>query len=1004
MYENKELEIQKLFLEEATDYLNTLEDFLLAVKYTYCIEIEKINAALRAAHSIKGGAGIMGFRILSDLAHRLEDALKVLKTQNKSLEIDDQLQGVLLSSIDFLRQIVDFHSQGQSISQEWLQNHCYPVFEKLHKTLGDPVPEDATTILSAEENSQDIIPLIFQTEVEESLQRLESLLASSEASGLSEELAMMAAGLGGLGEMLQIEAFTQLCESVAYHLATTDNEEVIIKIATSALQAWRNSQALILTNQFNNLPNTIDCDLNVIASVQNRTEIEPNAGKVPVSPELDNSLDTSIFTNVSNYPEALHSEQLPVEKTLFGTEYVVEAPQQPQQPQQQQKPQQLVTPHHHSEHHENTVRIPVKQLEEINDLFSELTIERHSFDFQLVRLQKLIRNLNQRVQTLETENYALRTAYDRLVFKIPALRATKYHSKNSEENDKNTHIKSLTNKFDTLELDSYDEIHMLFQAVMETVVQIQEVVADVEVNLEDIQQVKRSFNKNSKYLQNALTQVRMRPLADIVDRFPRALRDMSVEHGKNVQLKIEGANTLIERSILESLNEPLMHMMRNAFDHGIEDPTTRIASSKSESGLIEITAKHHRNRTIITLRDDGKGIDLEQIRQKALVMGLDESLLAQATEEELLSLIFEPGFSTNEQVTSLSGRGVGMDVVRNNLKQVRGDVSVSTELGKGTTFTLSVPFTLSVARILLVECNRMLLAFPTDVVEEIFLLEENHISEVDGNEFIYWQERRLALIRLNQYLKFNCPRYDNPDLETPAVINAASVIIVKSGNQLVAVQLDRTWGEMEVAVRQVESNITLPPGFSNCTILGNGRVVPLVSINELLYWIASSEAVNSNQNSSQESIKSSLPSLRISNHSLSRNRRNTILIVDDSINVRRFLALMLEKAGYSVEQAKDGQDALDKLAAGLQVEAVICDIEMPRVDGYGFLGSIKSLKHSKDIPVIMLSSRSSNKHRQLAMQLGAVGYFSKPYNEQELLQALEQIISAPASISMLSRS
>ena len=998
MYENKELEIQKLFLEEATDYLNTLEDFLLGVKYTYSIEIEKINAALRAAHSIKGGAGIMGFRILSDLAHRLEDALKVLKTQNKSLEIDDELQGLLLSSIDFLRQIVDFHSQGQLISEEWLQNYCYPVFENLHQTLGDPVPEDATTILSTEDNSQDIIPLIFQTEVEESLQRLESLLGGGETSGLSEELAMMAAGLGGLGEMLQIEAFTQLCESVAYHLATTDNEEVIVEIANTALKAWRNSQALILTNQFNNLPNAIDCDFDVTAAIPSKAEVDTSETKVPTSPELGESLDTSIFADIINSPAPQRSENAAVEKTLFGDEDFIGTPQQPQQSQTQQ----LVTPHNHSEHHENTVRIPVKQLEEINDLFSELTIERHSFDFQLVRLQKLIRNLNQRVQTLETENYALRTAYDRLVFKIPALRATKYQSKTSEENDKHTHIKSLTNKFDTLELDSYDEIHMLFQAVMETVVQIQEVVADVEVNLEDVQQVKRSFNKNSKYLQNALTQVRMRPLSDIVDRFPRALRDMSVEHGKNVQLKIEGANTLIERSILESLNEPLMHMMRNAFDHGIEEPATRLASGKSESGVIEIAAKHHRNRTIITLRDDGRGIDLEQIRQKALAMGLDESLLAQATEEELLSLIFEPGFSTNEQVTSLSGRGVGMDVVRNNLKQVRGNVTVNTELGRGTTFTLSVPFTLSVARILLVECNRMLLAFPTDVVEEIFLLEESHISQVDGNEFVYWQDRRLALIRLNQYLKFNCPRYDNPDLETPAVINAASVIIIKSGNQLVAVQLDRTWGEMEVAVRQVESSIPLPPGFSNCTILGNGRVVPLVSINELLYWIASSEAVNNNQNASPEIASGVSPSLLLSNHSISRVRRNTILIVDDSINVRRFLALMLEKAGYSVEQAKDGQDALDKLGSGLQVEAVICDIEMPRVDGYGFLGSIKSVKESKDIPVIMLSSRSSNKHRKLAMQLGAVAYFSKPYNEQELLQALEEIIAAPASVLSMS--
>ncbi len=432
---------------------------------------------------------------------------------------------------------------------------------------------------------------------------------------------------------------------------------------------------------------------------------------------------------------------------------------------------------------------------------------------------------------------------------------------------------------------------------------------------------------------------------------------------------------------------------------------------KPEQGLIEIKASHRRDRTIITIRDDGRGISLDKIRDRALAMGLDASLLASASDEELLSLIFEPGFTTSDQVTALSGRGVGMDVVRNNLKQVRGDIKVDTKSGVGTTFTLAVPFTLSVARVLLVESNRMLLAFPTDVVSEIFLLQNEQVFAIAGNEFINWQGNMLPFIRLSSYLEFNGPRYDNPELETPPAINASSVLIIKSGNQSsVAMQIDRCWGEQEVAIRQVEGNIPLPEGFSNCTILGDGRVVVLVNTNELLYKISSNQRTSRNNQ---------LPSARLKTAFLFphdnqqlvpvSNQKSTILIVDDSINVRRFLALTLEKGGYQVEQAKDGQDALEKLQSGqakdgqdaleklqsgLKVQAVICDIEMPRLDGYGFLGRVQSHDDMKNIPVAMLTSRSSDKHRQLAIQLGARAYFSKPYNEQDLLRTLQEIILA----------
>jgi two-component system, chemotaxis family, sensor histidine kinase and response regulator PixL len=1074
MSKDKELEIQMQFLEEATDYLNTLEGVLLGFDGNNSIALEKINAALRAAHSIKGGAGMMGFRALSDLAHRLEDSFKVLKTKKNSLEIDTQLQSLLLSGVDWLRQIVELQQEGNLVDEEWLATFCYPVFEQLHDRLGDPTPEDVSTMLSPEDG-QDIIPMLFETEVEGCLQRLEAVVADREQALLREEVSIMAAELGGLGEMLQLEAFSALCESVSQHLEAAFDSQVE-EIARAALSAWRRSQALVLTNQLEQLPRAIEfgdtavqpvgvaepevlfdeeaiaaflaaekersqpleideeilADFFAIDSDQTQYQ-ETEEAAIPIFAAEVDATDFLIGAETEEFEENEENEETWLDREIIAanfealeTEIAQESVPERLEPAAvfsreipatarkfSDRKTEPVTASHTAKDkdtQENTVRVPSKQLEQINDLFGELIIQRNGLNLQMERLRKLVRNLGQRVQVLERENQELRAAYDKISTSTAAPSAfpslafpdsgdpntynnnySNHYSNNSGEDD--NHQESINNGFDALEMDRYNELNLLSQEVMETIVQVQEVSTDIQLSLDDTDQIARKLNKTSKQLQTKLTQVRMRPLSDLVDRFPRALRDLCVEYGKNVQLKLEGGNTLIERSILEALNDPLMHLLRNAFDHGIEDPVTRRLQGKPEQGLIEIKATHRSNRTIITMRDDGRGIPLEKIRARALAMGLDASLLAQASDEELLSLIFEPGFSTTDQVTTLSGRGVGMDVVRNNLKQVRGDVKVDTVAGVGTTFSLSVPFTLSVARVLLVESNRMLLAFPTDVVSEIFLLQEEQVFSMATSEVLNWQGTMLPFVRLGSYLEFNCHRYDNPNLETPPAINAASVLIIQGGNQAVAMQVDRCWGEQEVAIRRVESHIPLPAGFSNCTILGDGRVIALVNANELLYWIAANQrSPKTNQ----------LPSARLKTAFLiphdekpvppPANQKGMVLIVDDSINVRRFLALTLEKGGYQVEQAKDGQDALEKLQSGLNVQAVICDIEMPRLDGYGFLGRVKTNGQFQNLPVAMLTSRSSDKHRQLAMQLGARAYFSKPYNEQELLRTLEEII------------
>ncbi|MEL6459438.1 MAG: hybrid sensor histidine kinase/response regulator [Cyanobacteria bacterium J06621_15] len=929
MSSQKELEIKMQFLEEASDHIKTLENVIVEAKNNRKIDLQKINAALRAAHSIKGGAGIMGFHALSDLSHLLEDSFKVLKTRKNSLEIDSSLQSLLLSAIDWLRQIVESISVGHDVDEQWISTFCYPVFEELREILGEPTPEDAKTILQAEDNPQEIISLLFKTEVEGYLQRLESLLKQNQSSVLREEMVMMSSQLGGLGEMLQIPAFIQLCESIIESLSTAVSDADVEKIANLGLQSWRNTQALLLAGQVDNLPTTINKQIGISSELNSVNDFAPN-----------------VETIIEKTPEFS-----PVSK---------------------------------KEIQEPTVRVPSKKLEQINDLFGELTIGRNTLRLQLERISKLIRNLAIRLKTLERENHELRLSYEKFALQLSTLKPKYYELEKTEKNWQwhPTENISDNHKFDVLELERYNELHTLSQTVVENIVKIQEITGDITLNLEDTEQVNHLLNRTSRKLQNSLTKVRMRPLSEILERLPRALNNLNAEYGKQVNLQIEGANTLMERGILEALNEPLMHLLRNAFDHGIEDTQTRIAAEKSEQGLIKIKTVHQSNRTIITISDDGNGIDIEKIRTRAEKMGLDTQMLATATDDDLLSLIFEPGFSTSEQVTTLSGRGVGMDVVRNNLNLINGEIKVDSVPGKGTTFTLSVPFTLTVARIVLVESNGIPLAFPSEAIKEICLLENQQILPTQNGEVINWQDSLIELINISNYLYFNNIRNTSSIQEIPPRIEDKIVLIISAGNKLVAIQADRCWDEQEVAIRRVEGSIPLPEGFNNCTILDNGRIVPLVSPAQLLNLIAKN---NPKKLASQPLSSTTFLS--------PKNRKNCVLVVDDSVNVRRFLALTLERAGYFVEQAKDGQDALLQLQSGLQVESIICDIEMPRLDGYNFLIRLKSQEKLQHIPVIMLSSRTTDKYRQLAIQLGAAVYLTKPYNEHELLQTLKQVVN-----------
>jgi chemosensory pili system protein ChpA (sensor histidine kinase/response regulator) len=323
-----------------------------------------------------------------------------------------------------------------------------------------------------------------------------------------------------------------------------------------------------------------------------------------------------------------------------------------------------------------------------------------------------------------------------------------------------------------------------------------------------------------------------------------------------------------------------------------------------------------------------------------------------------------------------------MDVVRNGIKEIRGDIQVKTLAGKGTTFTIIVPYTLSILRVMLVERMGMILAVPADSIKQVFQLENSQDSSALQLNQIDWQDESIPVVRIDETLMFNRPRKPFEIQESPVIDKPIALIVGEKGNRG-AIQIDRLWSEQEISIRPIDSPIPLPRGFISSTVLGDGRVVPVVDPVQMLQDCLERQTETATAEKAENNTHDTVISKPV----------DTILIVDDSINVRRYLALTLEKAGYQVEEAKDGKEAVDKLLAGLSVQAVICDIEMPRLDGYGVLEEVKGKAEFQSLPIAMLTSRSNDKHRKLAMNLGASAYFSKPYNEQELINTMETLIT-----------
>ncbi len=638
---------------------------------------------------------------------------------------------------------------------------------------------------------------------------------------------------------------------------------------------------------------------------------------------------------------------------------------------------------------EQTMRVPVKHLDSLSNLVGELVVNRNSLEQDQERLRQFLDNLSHQVLALSDVGSRMQDLYERSLLESSLLASRQpYRTGNNSLSASNiSHHSGM--EYDPLEMDRFTGFHLLSQEMIELIVRVRESASDIEFLVDETDQVARMLRQVTTQLQEGLTRSRMVPFAQTADRLPRAVRDISQKLRKEAQLYVEGRETLIDKMILEHLSDPMTHLINNALTHGIEIPEVRRAAGKSSTGKITLRAFHQGNQTVISVSDDGAGIDPERVRAKAIERKLISPEEAKTLPHlDLYNFLFHPGFTTKEKEDEYAGRGVGMDVVLTSMSEIRGTVHIDSTLGKGTTFTIRLPLTLSICKALCCLSDRARIAFPMDGVEDMLDLPRDRPQiNSDGQTCIPWRDTLLPFQPLSELLKYNRQLSRGTVYGGKREDDMISIVVLRSAGNFIAIQVDQVLGEQEIVIKQLEGPAPKPVGIAGATVLGDGRIMPIADVLEL---IDLAEGRIRKDNITTLWSREEHDNLPEEPHIT--KTEPMVLIVDDSITVRELLSMTFTKSGYRVEQARDGQEAWDKLRSGLPCDIVFCDIEMPRMDGLELLSRLQKDETLCHLPIAMLTSRGADRHRQMASQLGANGYFTKPYLEEVLLEAAQRMI------------
>jgi chemosensory pili system protein ChpA (sensor histidine kinase/response regulator) len=613
------------------------------------------------------------------------------------------------------------------------------------------------------------------------------------------------------------------------------------------------------------------------------------------------------------------------------------------------------------------VRVPIDRLDELVRLVSELVVSRSSFEQDFRALSRESEEFGLSIDRLRRVTNRIESEYE-----VSALAGS--GASVARSSYRGPERRATTHGFDTLEFDRYTEFHLVSRELAETTGDIGAVSSEIANSIGYFDGFLTSSGRLTSEIQDKLMRLRMIPLASLATRLHRTVRVTAGQKGKAVDLVLEGERVELDKTVLEEVADPLLHLLRNAVDHGIEPPELRRVLGKPEKGTVRLKAYHEATQVVLQIEDDGAGLASQAIRAAIVANGdVTAEEAAELSDQDLFAHIFAPGFTTKTEVSEVSGRGVGLDIVKAAVHAMKGTIGVESTPGRGTKFTIRLPMTLAILRVLLVKSNNETFAVPLAAVTQILRVAREEVETIGREPVIRVDGTVYPVVRLGEALGLK----QVPD----DTVSRLPVLILNLGDRRVALVAEHLLEARDVVVKSTGTLLRRIHGVSGATLMGDGSVVLILNPPELVRQAAR------NQSAGKRSAR-----VHASTDVLD------ILIVDDSVSVRRVLSNTIKSAGWNPVTARDGVEALEIIQGAAKApDVILLDIEMPRMDGYELTSTLRGHPSYASIPIVMLTSRAGNVHRQKAFDLGVSDYLVKPYQSEVLLDAIRRLARPPVA-------
>ena len=922
------------FREEATDLLQVVADL-----FTGGDTEEELDEIRRAIHSVKGGAATIGLRQVADLAHAVEDVLDQLC--QGSIEFSSEVNATLGQSVDALSDLIE---DGKTeLNVQALHDKIATISG--HRAVGSEtvdtnavVDEAAIDQLAADEIQQDLeceispeLLAIYSEEAEDHIKKLYDGLNELHTSPGNQEalqsIRRSAHTLKGAAGAVGLRVITKLSHRM---------EDLLDLLYDGEKKVTPDNLTLLL--------NTTDCLHDLSEDESDHEAIKSTV--VSLYKDYEAILGGPETSNEISIPIANNVDELSIETDIpKGAEA-------------------KDTDTGRKASSGQVLRVPIDRVDDLVRTVGELIINRTTFEQRMADFVRYVDELAPVLARLRTVSTEMETRHS-----VEALRGGWSAEEGRYGKKRKSQISGArVAEFDALEFDRYSDFHLTARAIAEATADVSTVSTEFRTLIGDFDSLLARQDRLSRETQDRLMQIRMVPLASLTTRLHRAVRVVATNQNKKVELVIEGENIELDKTVLEELADPLLHLLRNAVDHGVEPSDLRIIKGKPETATIRIRAIYQGTQVVLRISDDGGGLDHSRIAASAIKGGhLSVAESEEMTPQEIFPYIFLPGLTTAEQLSEVSGRGVGMDIVRDKVQKLKGTVGVDSEVDKGTTFTIRLPMTMAVTRALMVKTGGQSFAVPMQAVVQIARLDRSEVDKLGSDPVIRLGDSACPLISLSDHL--GLPQIDDDSQMIP-------ILIVRSGDTQIAIRVERILSGRDIVVKTLGKHLRRVRGLIGATLLGDGTVVPILDPNTFA-------GCEEDDNAARLS-----PNRRTSSNS----RNTTVMIVDDSVSVRRVMENLVKSQGWSAIVAKDGVDALEILRRhNHQPDVFLLDIEMPRMDGYELLSSLRSMDKFSDSPVVMVTSRAGDKHRQKATTLGATGYVVKPYQDDDLVALIEKL-------------